>query len=253
MKVLAELRAAPTTDDRSRVLARNASLWADVKEILAGTSHGKCWYCESRDTRSDAAVDHFRPKNAVKECPEHEGYWWLAFDLQNYRYCCTYCNSTRLDRSRGGKGGKQTHFPLLNPENRVFEEGDCSGERPVLLDPTVAADAILLYFREDGVPVPRYSGQKHHRAERSIEIYHLHHTELIERRLETLNRAQELINLGRAYYLDWVNDADPALAFELVIKQLQQLCAPEAEYSTAVKDLIKGLRDDEHAWIDQIL
>ncbi|MEU7961344.1 hypothetical protein [Micromonospora humida] len=249
---LLDVRAATTSEDRKKVLTKHASLWAEVKHHLAGASTGKCWYCETRDVRSDAAVDHFRPKGKVEESPEHEGYWWLAFDFRNYRYCCTFCNSTRVDRVGGSRGGKQTHFPLLNPEDRVFGEGDIAVERPMLLDPIRATDPTLLYFREDGVPEPRYPGEKGLRASKSIEVYHLNHTELVEARLETLNRVRELISLGRRYYNSWLLDGSDEPAFESVIAQLKKLCAPEAEYSAAARDLVKGYRDSEHTWIDQV-
>jgi uncharacterized protein (TIGR02646 family) len=251
---LAEVRASPTVDDRRKALDKHSGLWgeAEVKKLLASASHGKCWYCESREVRSDAPVDHFRPKSRVDGCSEHEGYWWLAFDFQNYRYCCTYCNSTRVDHSNGIRGSKQTHFPLLNPEERVFEEGSVDRERPTLLDPTRAVDTLLLYFREDGVPEPRYPDEKGVRAQRSIEIYHLNHTGLVEARLETLNRARVLIRLGQEYYDSWLRDGSDELAFETVISSLKKLCAEDAEYSAAVIDLIKGFRDDKHEWIDRV-
>jgi uncharacterized protein (TIGR02646 family) len=253
---LVELRAAATAEDRSRVISRHARLWTEIKHVLSEASSGKCWYCESRETRSDTAVDHFRPKNKVDDCPSHEGYWWLAFDFMNYRYCCTYCNSTRSDRSRDSKGGKQSQFPLLNPEERVFEEGNCDRERPVLLDPTRAADTILLYYREDGEPEARFRGdtasEKALRASQSIEIYHLRHTALVEARLETLNRVRELVNLGKAYYDSWLNDGSDPAAFDHVVAQLKRHCAGDAEYSAAVVDFIKGFRDDSHPWIDNV-
>jgi hypothetical protein len=251
---LAEVRAATTVESRRNALTKHAPLWGEIKDLLASASYRKCWYCESRDSRSDANVDHFRPKGGVEGCREHQGYWWLAFDFRNYRYCCTYCNSVRTDRARPGKGGKQKNFPLLNPEDRVFHEADCHNERPVLLDPTRAADGLLLYFREDGVPEARYpSGEKGVRAKKSIEIYHLHHTELVEARLETLNRVRELISLGQAYYKAWLCDGSDEPAFESIIAQLNRLSAPEAEYSAAVRDFIKGFRDDEHDWIYRVL
>src|SRR5438045_318094 len=42
-------------------------LWSVFKKVLEEASNRKCWYCEAKQSRSDMAVDHFRPKNAVKE------------------------------------------------------------------------------------------------------------------------------------------------------------------------------------------
>src|SRR4051812_48374124 len=96
---------------RSAAVNARSAIWRDLKDTLKQVSHNKCWYCESIDIRSDNAVDHFRPKAAVADSPAHEGYWWLAFKWENYRFCCTYCNSRRLD-DRGNVGGKADRFPL---------------------------------------------------------------------------------------------------------------------------------------------
>ncbi len=253
-EALAKVRATPPAQ-RLKAINRQDQVWKDLKELLSSASAGKCWYCESRETRSDTAVDHFRPKGKVAES-KHKGYWWLAFDPNNYRYSCTFCNSRRVDRVRGRSGGKQSEFPLLNSEKRAFDEGQCGAERPVLLDPVRAADTQLLYFREDGEVEPRYTTkqapEKENRAARSIDIYHLRHTDLVEARLDTLNRARELVDLGRHYYESWLADGPDEKAFEVAVAELAKLCSREAEYSAAVKDFVKGFRDDVHPWIDQM-
>jgi uncharacterized protein (TIGR02646 family) len=254
-KALADVRSA-LPEERSRAIDRHDDVWKDAKDLLRSASGRKCWYCESRETRSDTAVDHFRPKGAVADS-DHKGYWWLAFDFKNYRYSCTYCNSRRIDRVRGKSGGKQSEFPLLNPDKRVFEEGEYGIERPVLLDPARASDTQLLYFREDGEVQPRYTAQqareKEYRAARSIDIYHLRHTDLVEARLETLNRVRQLVDLGRVYYASWLADESDELAYEVVVAELSKLCSDESEYSAAVRDFLKGFRDDMHPWIDRIV
>ena len=40
----------------------HATVWRALKSKLADLLHDKCWYCECSVTRSDNAVDHFRPK-----------------------------------------------------------------------------------------------------------------------------------------------------------------------------------------------
>lgn len=253
---LKDVRAAKP-EDRSEAIARHEDVWKDrdTKQLLSNASGRKCWYCESRETRSDTAVDHFRPKGPVAGTG-HKGYWWLAFDFMNYRYSCTYCNSRRVDRARGRAGGKQSEFPLLNPDERVIDEGWHRNERPVLLDPARAADTQLLYFREDGDVEPRYTSSqastKEYRAARSIDIFHLRHTDLVEARLETLNLVRQFVDLGRTYYQSWLTAESDEQAFEVVVAELTKLCSAEAEYSAAVKDFVRGFRDDDHPWIDQI-
>jgi hypothetical protein len=141
---------AVSPEGRSGAINRFSHLWTQLKDILHSHFHGKCWYCEAIQERSDNAVDHFRPKNKVFECPKHGGYWWLAFKWLNYRYSCTFCNSRRLNKD-GVAGGKHDHFPLEEEQKRAYTpEDDLDAEQPLLLDPTCPADPGLLWFDEDG-------------------------------------------------------------------------------------------------------
>ena len=114
----------------------HSSVWRELKPGLATLLHYKCWYCESPVDRSDNAVDHFRPKNRVRDTDRlHTGYRWLAFDKGNFRYACTYCNSRRKDVEGGTTGGKADHFPLIDEFQRVYAVGPVDQEQPLLLDP----------------------------------------------------------------------------------------------------------------------
>lgn len=135
----------------SDAIKASSSIWRELKDVLKEVGHKKCWYCESRDDRSDNAVDHYRPKNRVAECgDEHPGYWWLAFAWENYRYACTYCNSRRKDQEGGTAGGKHDHFPIWDETRR---SSDCNSseeideEQPLLLDPARQSDPTLSLVR----------------------------------------------------------------------------------------------------------
>lgn len=116
---LAEVAKA-TDNERADKINEYRTVWSDLRQALGELSHRACWYCETRQDRSDKAVDHFRPKNRVAEAADHPGYWWLAFEWRNYRYSCTYCNSRRRSADRVTVGGKQDHFPLVQEQERIF-------------------------------------------------------------------------------------------------------------------------------------
>ena len=144
-----ELSRAADKDERKNILNRPASAdaWRDLKVYLEQISSNKCWYCESRQIRSDNAVDHFRPKGRVFECDDHPGYWWLAFNWENYRFSCTFCNSRRTDVITDATGGKHDHFPLAREDQRVYsDKEDIRRELPMLLDPVNPADYGLIWF-----------------------------------------------------------------------------------------------------------
>lgn len=183
----ADLLAAPDQDARKAVLKKVASskIWRDFYDLLPDAYKRKCWYCEAEEIRSDMPVDHYRPKNKVEDEQPHDGYWWLAFDWQNYRCACTFCNSRRVfDETEGGKACR---FPLENPEDRAFvpaEQVKLRNERPYFLDPFDPDDEKLLWFDNDGIPEakPGATVDQTVKVENSIEIFHLHETRITRAR-----------------------------------------------------------------------
>jgi uncharacterized protein (TIGR02646 family) len=242
-------------EERAAAISERAPLWREIKDKLEALSNGKCWYCESRQSRSDMAVDHFRPKNQVAESEGHLGYWWLAFNWTNYRFSCTYCNSHRRDKANQTTGGKQDHFPLADEGMRARgEQDDTSREDPILLDPTSVTDPIMLWFQDDGRAMPRVSETlneyQHHRAESSIAMYHLNHSSLQEQRLALFNEIRELIEVGKVYFNEYCSGNSAAtVGHSQIVGKLRALQLEGSVYSAGARDIIRSLRDESHPWI----
>lgn len=182
-----ELIAAPDEEARKAILKRVASsnVWREFYKLLPEPLKRKCWYCEAEEIRSDMPVDHFRPKNKVEDDKQHDGYWWLAFDWQNYRCACTFCNSRRVFDDT--EGGKACRFPLENPDERAFTPADqnkLNNERPYFLDPFNPDDEKLLWFDNDGLPLAKPSAtvEQQTKVQNSIEIFHLHESRIVRAR-----------------------------------------------------------------------
>ncbi|GAB1437291.1 hypothetical protein MASR2M36_00220 [Providencia sp.] len=182
-----ELIAAPNKEARKIILKRitSSNIWRQFYSLLPDVLKRKCWYCEAEEIRSDMPVDHFRPKNKVEDDSQHDGYWWLAFDWQNYRCACTFCNSRRVFEET--EGGKACRFPLENPEERAFTPEDqtkLSNERPYFLDPFNPDDEKLLWFDNDGMPVanPSATTEQEIKVKNSIEIFHLNEARITRAR-----------------------------------------------------------------------
>jgi len=240
-----------------KAISKYSKLWTELKKDMAVLSSGKCWYCESREDRSDLAVDHFRPKSKVKECPSHHGYWWLAFDPLNYRYACDLCNSLHANEEAGESLGKSTHFPLVDEANRVFNPSTrLDNERPALLDPTLPGDPALLWFLEDGTATSRYPASKsvifNKRAETSISVYNLNDVRIREERYAIATEIKLQVARGERY-LDEAMNADGA-AYELFkesYRVIQRMICKEAVFSSAARAVLAGFRDKE--WVVSIL
>ena len=252
-----EHRAQQATDEirplvveqRRQAIDRKA-LWRELREPLKNVMHDKCWYCESRQCRTDNPIDHFRPKGRVEECQTHGGYWWLAFNWENYRYCCDYCNSYGSAATRGTAGGKQDHFPLWDEGRRALTEADdLHQEQPLLLDPLSAADPELLWFNEDGraSPHPHCGADPtqylHRRASESIRLYHLNQQGISEGRAELCKLIKRLVVQADEMYLRY-SQGDPTArhAYAHTIEQLRSMVKENAEYSMTAVSMLTGLR-----------
>lgn len=228
--------------------------------MLASLSNKKCWYCEARQERSDKHVDHFRPKGRVGEpgAKGHKGYWWLAFDWRNLRYSCQYCNMKRRDLTTSIVGGKSDRFPIRDESYRALSPGDVLGdELPVLLDPTERSDPSHVWFDPDGTAVATFEGDEYwwpnYRALKSIEIYHLNHTDLVEARLATCNDADQLVAQGDDAWSAVLRGSPSGTArFASITKAIQCGIAFDGEYSAAAGASYRRLSAGR-PWLDALL
>lgn len=250
------LLTCPSQEERRKLINKHSVLWKTIKRQLEALSEGKCWYCESRQDRSDMAVDHFRPKGEVADCPGHEGYWWLSFDWENLRLSCTFCNSRRTDRDAGTTGGKQSYFPLTDETRRAKSPtDDYWTECPALLDPANPADPPLLWFIPTGEAVPRYDEEEpeaQNRAEISINLYHLNHTALTQRRAVIATRIQSLVQVCERHLAR--NPRQDASAREGVMnaqRDILDLINRKSEFSAFARAILRSHEDK--AWVQEIL
>jgi hypothetical protein len=117
----------------------DADLYKECKDLIFKGYANKCAYCEGKiEAQSPGDVEHFRPKNAVRDIDNkivyeagrkpHRGYWWLAYDATNLLPSCIMCN--RFTRKAGGKGER---FPVSG--FRATRPGEERREKPLLIHP----------------------------------------------------------------------------------------------------------------------
>ncbi|MBB4700642.1 hypothetical protein [Sphaerisporangium siamense] len=226
--------------------------WTDdeVRDPLLALIGQKCWYCETIIQRADVNVDHFRPKSEVLDEPGHLGYWWLAYEIENYRITCKHCNSggARFDGVPEGRA-KGSRFPLLAGP-RAWQPGNERLEQPLLLDPAQQGDPDLLgfdsygYARRSNAPYSPAEAQSGVcRADETIRILALNATQITEQRRELMTEIAELAQISSLPTVQarierkvhptapWSSAATAALA-------LQRACAlptdPAAQPETAL-------------------
>lgn len=246
------------SEKRPQEIDRFSSVWKALAEPLSRLSNGKCWYCESKQDRSDMHVDHFRPKGRVAECETHKGYWWLAFNPANFRYSCTFCNSRRKDKALGSTGGKGDSFPLCDKSPRVFNEGSIASEIPILLDPTDLTDPMLLRYDKTGQALPRHESTinqtDYERSTESIRLLHLCHARLVRRRKVLHNDIEIKLTAIRAIWPQFESgDPSARLQVKAHFRELRRWLSSGSEYSAAARIYVELLREDGDEWLDQLL
>ncbi len=131
-----------------QTLIFNESFWKKYKHIFAAAQYNKCAYCERKTTGHYGDVEHYRSKAAITTLSDDPkdwgivieplnnvkgrkfepysniGYWWLAYNWNNWLFACTICNSAY----------KLSLFPL---QNRILPitKGVELQETPLLLNP----------------------------------------------------------------------------------------------------------------------
>jgi hypothetical protein len=180
-----------TTIKKKKKYIKGSPSWSDIKPVYMRLQHNKCVFCE-RPLGGEVAgkieqdVEHFRPKNALKlwpakakksQAPSYSfstggvggGYYWLAYDLENYAAACKPCNSTR----------KSNYFPVAGTKRGSNHETVATLnqlERPFLIYPLGTLDddpETLIGF--DGIlakPI-NANGHNHNRALITIDFFAL--------------------------------------------------------------------------------
>jgi len=170
------------------------SYWTadDVKEKLWTMHRGKCCYCErKRDMKRESDVEHFRPKAEVTDDQTHKGYWWLAYDWDNYLLSCKTCNQTY----------KKNWFPLIDENQRAKgPEDDIDNEQPFFINPAEEDPEDYISFEWGtafGIFVKAVGTDNEGRGARSTMQLGLNEGTLPEQRAEIV---KNLMNLARDMY-----------------------------------------------------
>lgn len=201
-KLQAELELLDTLEKKMSHIDKN-EIWQDkaIFKVLSEIMDGKCWYSEAKELMSDRDVDHFRPKKKAKNADqtERDGYWFLAYDWENYRFSSIYSNRLRKDKNseENTAYGKGTYFPLKTGNMPAISKAKIADERPFLIDPTVKSEAALISFNVFGkvVPsVPKKFSWEVSRVTMSVDFYHLNHGPLKEARKKKWQACQRNID-----------------------------------------------------------
>jgi len=200
-----------------------------VKDALIKAQHGKCCFCEGRfKAHAYGDVEHYRPKGAVKQDKNAEalypGYYWLVYSWENLYYSCTICNSR-----------KSSCFPLVDPTKRARSHSDSlAEENPLILDPGGSEDPRdHINFRYEIAKGVTNSGRT------TIEIVDLNRNDLVEERLDHLNKLRTLLSVVR--FCEGKMEPDDAKLKQDANSQLALAVQPAEVFSAMATDFLNGM------------
>lgn len=234
-KATAALRAAANENDRKAIIDKNEGLWRDdrIRNWLLEQFANKCWYTEAYESVSAIHVDHYRPKGRAKDLGgnECEGYWWLAFDWENYRICGQLINVKKLDL-----------FPIIEGARaNANDPVSLELEAPLLIDPTTLQSRLISYEKdEDGciaVPASAINDVDKFRAENTIDVLGMNKRDRLNaKRADFWDKCMEAIAEysceERAQVLRCVRQAS-------AVDKLKKMIAYEAEFSSVVEACLR--------------
>jgi hypothetical protein len=239
-ELLESLKKAPDAATRHAIIDHNSAVWGELKDWLLSLSHQKCWFSEAKDCFSHWDVEHYRPKKSAKDIDgtAHDGYWWLAFDWQNFRIC-----------GNAGNRKKGTFFPLRADCPRCAPHGDHRHEDAQLLDPIDEDDPALLSFNLEGraIPAAHISDTwEKDRVEYSVERYNLDFPPLMDKRktvwAECWERIQEYLEELKRYHADKTNSIAKD-RYKQAAKRVRDLMHGEQELSAVARACVLSTGD----------
>jgi hypothetical protein len=237
-------------NERVAFIKKKSHIWRAFKRHLRSMSYGKCWYSEAKGPQSPYDVDHFRPKAEAQrtDTETDDGYPWLAFDWDNFRYSAERSNRLSTDEETGEVVGKSSWFPMVDGSPIACWDNRCTkDERPLLLDPICQDDVSLIDVGSDGRMKPSTTcvGTGKKRVNASIRHYALNLPDILEARRDVMrdinDRVETLLkSIEAANNFEAAADAIPV---EDQRKAITALTMPNSAFTRAARAKLieKGL------------
>ena len=221
--------------------------WSKYKAAFAEAQYGKCGYCEHDVIGGfPGDVEHFRPKGevwALSENPDEWGrerpwsasvedrrhitlsdlgYWWLAYDWDNWLLSCSACNAA----------WKGSFFPVAT-QPRVLPPDPQAAEEPLVLNPFDGPDpAEHLRFGGLGEVQPHHDSPL---GRETIKVCGLDRSGLRRRRLERVRSALYLARQVREALAG--QPPDDASLYE-ALADFRRMGSESAEYAGVVRAIL---------------
>ena len=265
-----ELMQKPSAERAEFIENHRKETWGHptLLKTLRAVAGNKCWYSEVPLGGADPNIDHFRPKGQVREVDaDHQhtgatfpGYWWLAFELRNFRLSSMHSNQRRVDEET--TGGKWDYFPVLGSRAPAGTTWLLCAENVLPLDPCSRTDVSLLWFDPDGSPCcSRWhktpTAHEEQRVRTTIWLYHLDKREIQRDRAGHMEDIRTDLQKADADYRLWDRtsqnpDWHSKNRFDSKIAEIDTKLADDAPFAGAKRCVVR-LAIADYPWIEEFL
>jgi len=233
-----------------------SSIWGEIKTVFMKAQRYKCAFCEwplggARRGKITYDVEHFRPKNKVKEWPPTMikgkkglkysfstggdypgGYYLLAYNILNYTVACKICNTPL----------KSNYFPIAGNRGDPTEDLESLNqtEKPLLIYPLGTIDTdpekLITFIGIRAVPIAK-RGHNYKRARVTIDFF-----ELNEREELWYGRFSVIRELWRA--LKDVHTGNDTYIVADSRERIKWYLSPGSPHTNCARVFYKAFRDD---------
>lgn len=236
----------------------NSAIWSTVKPCFIFLQQNKCAFCERRFesaeyNKIEFDLEHFRPKGSVETWPNpskpsspsyvfstgepsETGYYWLAYDIENYAAACKVCNSIC----------KSNYFPVSGPRAQTPSAAqDLIDEKAFLCNPVGCIDVdpedLVTFVGTVAIPSSNDEWLKR-RGQVIIDFF-----ELNKRQMLHLERAEVIARFGLA-----MRAVDRGSADEIDAKLAAGIDSPALPHSNCLRSF-RRLWDNDRNFAMQVL
>lgn len=264
-----ELASLPDSERATYIESKRAATWGNRKvlEALRSVAGNKCWYTEVSLTGADPNIDHFRPKGTISEVDcdllkdsgtEVDGYWWLAFEPQNFRLACMHANQRRNDIKTNG--GKWNFFPVDGKRAAPQTKLKDIKEDVVPFDPCSKDDMSKIWFSPDGeLGYNDWNHKPNLKEERRIKVtnwlYHLDKQELKSDRVQAMIDIGKDLKRANAFYKVWQQmgggtELEEKQEFDEFVSDIKIKIDDNSPFAGA-KRCVLNLERSKYLWMDE--
>lgn len=198
-----------------------------IRRNLEKLYHGKCAYCETKVAGGVLRIDHYRPKDKLKEDSTHTGYYWLGYEWSNLLPACEKCNRAKSNAFPLEVTGIRVIKPPLSRLSWRANSNTLLDEKPLLLNPEIDEPESDFIFCRNGEIKPLTE-----KGEKTNQICDLNRSDLVIARKKVVdNFRNQMRRVADDFIQGVINKKTLHYSLKLLFLDILKAQSPEPTYS----------------------